>query len=66
MRWTGQDLLGCSACVNPYVARSAADGVARARELVGADGMVVAFGSLYSIAEVVRALRWLEGQGVEG
>ena len=52
--------------MNPYVARSAADGVARARELAGADGMVVAFGSLYSIAEVVRALRELEGQGVEG
>lgn len=66
VRWTGQDLLGCSACVNPYVARSAADGVARARELAGADGMVVAFGSLYSIAEVVRALRELEGRDVEG
>ena len=61
VRWTGQDLLGCSACVNPYVARSTADGVARARELAGAGGMVVAFGSLYSIAEVVRALRELEG-----
>ena len=27
VRWTGQDLLGCSACVNPYVARSIVDGV---------------------------------------
>ena len=56
VRWTGQDLLGCSACVNPYVARSVADGVARARELAGPDGMVVAFGSLYSLADVEAAL----------
>ncbi|MFR3090949.1 MAG: hypothetical protein ACLTMP_03705 [Eggerthella lenta] len=30
-RWTGQDLLGCSACVNPYVARDMADALAHAR-----------------------------------
>lgn len=57
VRWTGQDLLGCSACTNPYVAKSVAEGVERARQLAGPDGMVVAFGSLYSIGEVEAALQ---------
>ena len=49
IRWTGQDLLGCSACTRPYVARDMADALARARELAGPDGLVCAFGSLYSL-----------------
>ena len=56
IRWTGQDLLGCSACVNPYVARDMADAVARARELAGPEGVVCAFGSLYSVAALKAAL----------
>lgn len=56
IRWTGQDLLGCSACVNPYAARSVEDAMARARQLAGPDGLVCAFGSLYSVAAVKRAL----------
>lgn len=60
IRWTGQDLLGCSACVNPVVARDFEDAIRRARELAGSDGLICAFGSLYSVAalkEVVRATR---------
>lgn len=52
IRWTGQDLLGCSACVNPYTARSVQDAMAHARELAGPDGLVCAFGSLYSVAAI--------------
>lgn len=55
VRWTGQDVLGCSACVNPLVADDASEGVRLALEVAGKEGMVVAFGSLYSIAEVERA-----------
>lgn len=60
IRWTGQDLLGCSACVNPVVARDFEDAIRRARELAGPDGLICAFGSLYSVAvlkEAVRATR---------
>lgn len=57
IRWTGQDMLGCSACVNPYVAKSIPDAVARARELAGADGLICAFGSLYAVADVKAAFR---------
>ena len=56
IRWTGQDLLGCSACVRPYEAKDAADAVSRAREVAGADGVIVAFGSLYSVAALKAAL----------
>ncbi|MEG0303548.1 MAG: folylpolyglutamate synthase/dihydrofolate synthase family protein [Gordonibacter sp.] len=56
IRWTGQDLLGCAACTNPYVARDMADALAQARELAGPDGLVCAFGSLYSIAALKAAL----------
>lgn len=57
IRWTGQDLLGCSACVKPYEARDFDDAVAKACEVAGPDGLVCAFGSLYSIAELKAALR---------
>ncbi len=57
IRWTGQDLLGCSACVKPYEARDFNDAVRHACEAAGPDGLVCAFGSLYSIGEVKRALR---------
>lgn len=56
IRWTGQDLLGCSACTKPYIAKDIPDAVAKARELAGEDGLVCAAGSLYSIAEIKRAL----------
>ena len=58
IRWTGQDLLGCSACVKPYVARDMADALEKARELAGPAGLVCAFGSLYSVG-ALKAL--LEG-----
>ena len=57
IRWTGQDLLGCSACVNPVVARDFEDAVRRARELAGPDGLICAFGSLYSVAALKEAVR---------
>ena len=57
IRWTGQDLLGCSACVNPVVARDFEDAVRRARELAGSDGLICAFGSLYSVAALKEAVR---------
>lgn len=57
IRWTGQDLLGCSACVNPVVARDFEDAIRRARELADPDGLICAFGSLYSIAALKEAVR---------
>lgn len=57
IRWTGQDLLGCSACVNPIVARGFEDALRRARELAGSDGLICAFGSLYSVAALKEAVR---------
>lgn len=56
IRWTGQDLFGCAACTNPQVARDMGDAVERACQLAGPDGIVCAFGSLYSVASVKRAL----------
>ena len=41
---------------SPYVARDIADALARARELAGPDGLVCAFGSLYSVGAVKAAL----------
>lgn len=57
IRWTGQDLLGCSACVNPIVARGFEDALRRARELADPDGLICAFGSLYSVAALKEAVR---------
>lgn len=57
IRWTGQDLLGCSACVNPVVARDFEDAIRRARELAGPDGLICAFGSLYSVGALKAAVR---------
>lgn len=57
IRWTGQDLLGCSACVNPVVARDFEDAIRRARELADPDGLICAFGSLYSVAALKEAVR---------
>lgn len=54
--WTGQDMLGCSACLSPFVASSVAEAIKEARELAGPDGLVCAFGSLYSIAALKAAL----------
>lgn len=56
IRWTGQDLLGCSAHMRPQVARDFDDAVARAGELAGADGLVCTFGSLYSVGATKKAL----------
>ncbi len=57
IRWTGQDLLGCSACVNPVVARDFEDAIRRARKLADPDGLICAFGSLYSVAALKEAVR---------
>lgn len=57
IHWTGQDLLGCSACVNPVVARDFEDAIRRARELADPDGLICAFGSLYSVAALKEAVR---------
>lgn len=57
IRWTGQDMLGCSACVNPHVARDFQDAVSRARQLAGPDGLICAFGSLYSVGALKEAIR---------
>lgn len=57
IRWVGQDLLGCSACVNPVVARDFEDAIRRARELADPDGLICAFGSLYSVAALKEAVR---------
>lgn len=56
IRWTGQDMLGCSACLNPIAADSFEDAVRRARELAGSDGLICAFGSLYSVGSVKSAI----------
>lgn len=57
IRWTGQDLLGCSACVNPVVARDFEDAIRRARELADPDALICAFGSLYSVTALKEAVR---------
>lgn len=57
IRWTDQDMLGCSACVSPYVARDFEDAVSRARQLAGPDGLICAFGSLYSVGALKEAVR---------
>ena len=59
IRWTGQDLLGCSACTNPYVARNVQDGIARALDLAGSDGLICIVGSLYLVAPAKAALKGL-------
>lgn len=56
IRWTGQDLLGCSACAKPIVARDMDDALCRARELAGPDGVVCVFGSLYSVGAAKQAI----------
>lgn len=56
IRWTGQDLLGCSACTTPYVAHDMADALEHASCAAGPGGVVCAFGSLYSIAAFKAAL----------
>lgn len=56
VRWTGQDMLGCSACVSPAVARDMADALAKARELAGPQGLICAFGSLYSVGALKELL----------
>ena len=56
VRWTGQDMLGCSACVSPSVARDMADALAKARELAGPQGLICAFGSLYSVGALKELL----------
>ncbi|BAK45604.1 folylpolyglutamate synthase/dihydrofolate synthase family protein [Eggerthella sp. YY7918] len=61
LRWTGQDLLGCSACVNPTVARDMDDALEKACELAGPEGLVCAFGSLYSVAAIKCSVRKRKG-----
>ncbi|MEG0845361.1 MAG: folylpolyglutamate synthase/dihydrofolate synthase family protein [Raoultibacter sp.] len=56
LRWTAQDMLGCSACKHIYAAPTMAAAVAQAREIAGTKGLVCAFGSLYSIAGIKAAL----------
>lgn len=56
IRWTGQDMLGCSACVKPQVASDFEDALERARQLAGEDGLICAFGSLYSIGSLMEAV----------
>lgn len=56
IRWAGQDLLGCSACTAPYVARGMSDALEHAFRAAGAGGVVCAFGSLYSIGAFKAAL----------
>lgn len=56
IRWTGQDLLGCSACVKPAVAQDVDDALRCARRLAGPDGIVCVFGSLYSVAAAKQAI----------
>lgn len=56
IRLTGQDLWGCSACLNPYEARDFDDAVKTASKLARPDGLVCAFGSLYSVAAIKAAL----------
>ena len=67
IRWTGQDMLGCSAHARPYAARDIDDAVRHARDLAGSEGLICAFGSLYSIgalkaavAETARAIEVAE------
>lgn len=56
IRLTGQDLLGCSACLETYIAHDTLDAVKCARKIAGEKGLVCACGSLYSVADIKRAL----------
>ncbi|MEG1397760.1 MAG: folylpolyglutamate synthase/dihydrofolate synthase family protein [Raoultibacter sp.] len=56
IRWTCQDMLGCTASKRTFVARDIPDAIARAKEIAGPEGLVCAFGSLYSIADIKAAL----------
>lgn len=56
IRWTGQDILGCSAHMRPNVARDMTDALSRAQEIAGPNGLICAFGSLYSVGALKAAL----------
>ncbi len=56
VRWTGQDLMGCSACTNAYAAKNMDDAISHATDVAGPGGLICAFGSLYNIAELKEAL----------
>lgn len=64
IRWTGQDLIGCSACMDPWCASDIPDAIYQAQRLAGAEGLIVAAGSLYSVAEIKKALK--QGSSVSG
>lgn len=57
IRWTCQDMMGCTASHNAYEERTIPGAVRKARELAGEDGVVCACGSLYSIADIMSALK---------
>jgi dihydrofolate synthase/folylpolyglutamate synthase len=57
IRFTCQDMMGCTASHNAHETKSIPDAVAQAREAAGEEGVVCAFGSLYSIADIMVALR---------
>lgn len=56
LRFTCQDMMGCTASHNTLEAKSIPDAVDKALELAGPDGLVCAFGSLYSVGDIKRAL----------
>lgn len=60
IRFTGQDILGCSACIRPYEAKSIADGVQKALSLAQEDDVICACGSLYYLGDVVESLHNME------
>ncbi len=60
IRFTGQDLLGCSACIRPYEAKTIEDGVRQALSLAEENDVICACGSLYYLGDVVAALDTLD------
>ncbi len=56
IRFTCQDMLGCTAERNCYEAEDIPEAIQKACELAGPDGLVVICGSLYMVAEVKQAL----------
>lgn len=60
IRFAGQDILGCSACIQPYEAKSIEDGVRQAFSIAQKDDVICACGSLYYLGDVVKALHNME------
>ena len=54
---TGHDLAESDVCSKPFVASNIPSAIQQAKKLAGPNGLVIAAGSLYSVAEIKKALK---------